>query len=490
MSAIVPGVGQWYAGNPRRARKYLLITVALVMPVVFLYVMVFYVSGIDFAITLSRPFFEHPTLLGVLLIANAALLIFRAFAVLDAYLLARGTAVRGGSASAGVALIGLALLLFVTAVPHGWVGHRNLLLYDLMTHDFNTDSGTATGTDVTTTTSGDGASTTLPVSTTTTLSDAFPQEGRVTVLLLGGDSGEGRIGIRTDTMIVVSIDPQTGATAMFSVPRNMMRTPLPPDQPYSNWWGDTCPGCYPQALNLLYGDALNRPDIWGGPNAGANGAKTTIGYLLGIDINYYVLVELNAFVTLIDAMGGIDIYIPERIVQEYYWVPGKESEATTITFEVGMAHLTGHEALAYSRTRADGDFGRQNRQRCVLQALAAQTDPVTAIREFPSLVPVLQENIRTDIPMSDVPDFLELLGKFDPTELVSTRIMPDAPEFAGTDLSYMSGWTDDGFPIPDRDFIVERVALILDAQDQGLDANVAAGLTPMSDVCGELTPQG
>jgi LCP family protein required for cell wall assembly len=294
-------------------------------------------------------------------------------------------------------------------------------------------------------------------------------------------------------MVVVSVDPVTGATAMFSISRNIMRTPLPPDQPYSNWWGDTCPGCYPQALNLMYGDGANRPDIWGGPNAGANAVKTSLGYMLGLEIHYYLLVDLDAFITIIDAIGGLEIYAPERVE---LGVLLDEGWVVTGVVEAGLQQMDGATALAYSRTRPDSDFERQNRQRCVLQALAAQTDPVTAIREFPSLVPVLQENLRTDIRMSDVPDFLELLGKFDPAALVSTRIMPDAPEFAGTELSYMSGWTEDGFPIPDREFIAERVALILDAQatvtatgatggsSEPSDAAELAGLQPITDICG------
>ena len=221
LSAIVPGAGQWYAGNRRRAKLYLLITVALVLPAIFLYVMIFYVSGIGLALTLSRPFFENPDLLVLLLVANAALLVFRAVAVVDAFLMASGRTFRGSSASTGAVVIGLAFLLFLTALPHGWVGHRNLLLYDLLTHDFNADPG-----QVTTTTSSDGSSTTaIGDTTTTTHSTSFPDEGRVNVLLMGADSGVGRDSIRTDTMVIVSIDPVTGWTAMFSIPQSQADPP-------------------------------------------------------------------------------------------------------------------------------------------------------------------------------------------------------------------------------------------------------------------------
>ncbi|HEX5631339.1 MAG TPA: hypothetical protein VFY15_06750, partial [Acidimicrobiia bacterium] len=260
LSAVLPGAGQWYAGNRRRARVFLLVTVALVMPAILLYVMVFYVSGIGFAVTLSRPFFENPDLLGLLLVANAGLLVFRALVVVDAFLSARGGRF-AGSASAGAVMVGLVFLLFLTAIPHYWVGERNLAMYTAFTHDYNVDPGQVDIADVTTTTGGG----TVPASVTTTtapMSDAFPEEGRVNILLLGGDSGIGREGVRTDSMIVLSIDPETGWTAMFGIPRNLRRVPLPPDHPASNWWGDACPGCYPQLLNLLYGDGLTRPDIW------------------------------------------------------------------------------------------------------------------------------------------------------------------------------------------------------------------------------------
>lgn len=484
LSLLIPGAGQWYAGHRRRAKIYLAVTVALVMPAIFLYLMVFYVSGIGLAITMSRPFFDNPDLLVLLLAANAALLVFRAVSVVDAYLLARGRGFARGGVPAGAVIVGLAFLLFLTAVPHAWVGHRNILLYDLLTHDFNAPPGASATT--TSTASGSSTSTTLGPSTTTstTLSDAFPEQGRVNVLLLGGDSGIGRESIRTDTMVVLSIDPTTGWTAMFSIPRNLREVPLPPDHPSSNWWGDTCPGCYPQLLNLLYADGLNRPDLFGEP-AGANSMKVVIGHLLGIDIHYYALVDMVGFITIVDAIGGIEIEVPEAVYNPaYMFAPGEPDGVLDI--KVGLQHMDGRTALGYARSRAQGnDFDRMSRQRCVLQAIAEQTDPVTTLRQFPTLVPVIEENVFTDIPVSAVPDFIELLEKFNADEVVSVRYMPDAPEFAGTATSYMSGWTEEGYPIPNRDFIAERTATALSLPP--LEAITALGLEPLEDVC-KITP--
>jgi len=479
LSAVVPGAGQWYAGSRRRARVYLIVTVVLVLPAIFLYLMVFYVSGIGLALTLSRPFFEHPDLLVLLLVANAALLVFRAVAVVDAFLLASGRTLGGGAT--GAVVLGLAFVLFLTALPHGWVGHRNLLLYDLLTHDFNADPGQVVSTTISSGTGPDETTST----TVTTRSDVFPNEGRVNLLLMGADSGVGRESIRTDTMVIVSIDPETGWTAMFSIPRNLKEVPLPPDHPASNWWGDACPGCYPQTLFLMYADARTRSDLWGLPNSGANAMKATLGYLLGIEIQYYAMVDMVGFITIVDAIGGVDIRVAERVYNaEYMYSPGEDPAVLDI--QPGLQHLDGRTALGYARSREQGDdFDRMSRQRCVLQAIAAQTDPVTVLREFPTLVPVIEDNVFTDIPVSAIPDFIELLEKFNPEEVVSVRYMPDAPEFEGTSTSYIAGWTSDLFPIPDRDFIAERTATALRLPP--LEAIEALGLQRLEDVC-ELTP--
>jgi LCP family protein required for cell wall assembly len=481
LSAIVPGAGQWYAGNRRRAKVFLLVSLLVVVPATAILFAMFSTLGtVSFLATAIRPFTDHPNLLGALLVINVALLVFRAVAVVDAFLAARGPRVRGSSATPMVA--GLGFLLILTGYQHYWVGERNLALYDAFTHDYNADPGQVDIGDISTTTVPGGNPDTT---TTAPLPDAFPREGRVNVLLLGADSGEGRESIRTDTMVVVSIDPDTGWTAMFSIPRNLRQVPLPPDHAASNWWGDGCPGCYPQLLNLLYADGLTRPDLWGGPNSGANAIKQTLGHLLGIDIHYYAMVDMVGFIAVVDAIGGIDIEVPVAVYADAYsYAPG-EAE-TVLDIPAGLQHLDGRTALGYARSRAQGnDFDRMSRQRCVLQAIAAQTDPVTAIREFPTLVDVITENVFTDIPISAIPDFIRLLEKFEPDEVVSVRYMPDAPEFTGTETSYMAGWTEDRYPIPDREFIAARTAIALSLPP--LQAIAELGLQDIEDVC-SITP--
>jgi len=487
LSALVPGLGHLYAGHRKRGWWFIAITGLFVVPAAVLFALVFYVTGVDLALDLARPFFEHPGLLILLLIVNGLLVAFRAAAVVDSFVFARGLA----SAPRPVALFGmaagLALILIVTAIPHGWVGERNLALYDLLTHDFATDPGQTTTTSPSTTMPGTTlpgstttSTTTPPTTTTTTRPDPFEGEDRVNVLLLGSDAGPGRTGVRTDTMIVVSIDPETGWTAMFSIPRNFVRLPIPEGHPdRANWadglWGD--PG---NLVWAVYAYGLDHPELYPGANSGGEAAKTIFGNLVGLEVDYFAMVDLQGFVAMVDALGGVDITVTRRIFDAEY--PHEDGYLIEIEFLPGTYHMNGHQALAFARTRHDADdFDRMGRQRCVLEALAREADPVSLLRELPSLVPVIERSIITDIPVARFPDFLDLLGRVDTTRLVSMRFMPNAPEFAGTATSYVA-YQVQGYNVPNVDLIRDRVEIATTLPP--LEAIETLNLQPLDEVCG------
>lgn len=490
LSAIIPGAGHIYAGDRERGIRFVTITVLIVAPLFLVFVLIFFWKGLGLAITVSRPFFDHPTLLAVLLIANALLLVFRAFAVVDSYYVAtRAGGVGMESRMTAAVATGMLFLLFLTLIPHGWVGRRNLALYDLFTHDFATDTGQETiaagATDPTA--PGDGTDTipvpsSVPVGTTVTTEagpDPFAGLDRINVLLMGGDSGIDREGIRTDTMIVVSVDPVTGYTAMFSVPRNNMNVPFPDTLPAYNAYD--C-NCNPQLLNLLYGWAFDHPELFpGSSNPGGVAMKETIGNMLGIDIHYFALVDMNGFVEVIDALGGVTITVTERVYDDKY--PHEDGTVEIIDIPVGVSHMDGHLALAYARIRRHtDDYNRMGRQRCVLEAVAEQADPVDLIAELPNLVPAIKESVVTDIPVGNFPDFIELLGKADLETIVSIRFIFDAPEFAGTSTSYVAEWFGDGYPIPNMELIRETVATALSMSPT--EAIEALNLQPIEATCG------
>jgi anionic cell wall polymer biosynthesis LytR-Cps2A-Psr (LCP) family protein len=124
---------------------------------------------------------------------------------------------------------------------------------------------------------------------------------RLNILLLGGDAGPERHGLRTDTMIVASIEPSTGQAALLGVPRNMKNVPLPESLAHQF----PC-HCWPDLLNALYGYAEQHPELFPtSPHPGATALQQTIGHLLGIQVDHYALVDLGGFVDVIDALGGV-----------------------------------------------------------------------------------------------------------------------------------------------------------------------------------------
>jgi polyisoprenyl-teichoic acid--peptidoglycan teichoic acid transferase len=471
LSALLPGAGQWYAGRRRRGLWMMAISVVLTLPALVMVVLLFGpwdISGLGLAVDLVRPFTQHPNLVLALFGFVVGLLAFRAFAVIDALLAARTGSWRAPRA-AGIAL-GLGLLLAAVAWPHGWAAEQALALHDAVTYCWSCDPNQAvttttstTATAPTTTIPGTSSTvaptttTTPPTTTTTTPPDPFAGEDWVTIALLGGDAGPGRTGIRTDTIIVVSVEVATGRAAMFSIPRNQIQWPVPQGIPAYDHWANHR---YPEITNTIYAYGLNHPDLFpGGPNSGGAAVKAILGEGLGIRIDYFAVVDLLGFVDLVDALGGIDIYITKPVNDPNQWWPNGETH--DVVYGVGQYHLNGLEALAYARVRQqDDDYHRMDRQRCVLEAAVAQANPVSLALHFADLLPIVQANLRTDIPVARFADLIELLERVDTSAVTAVRLMPYAPELAGTGNSYTMGTDANGYWLPNVDFVRATVAAV------------------------------
>ncbi|RFU18946.1 LytR family transcriptional regulator [Geodermatophilus marinus] len=240
--------------------------------------------------------------------------------------------------------------------------------------------------------------------------DPFGDQERVNVLLLGGDGGEGREGVRTDTVIVASIDTETGDTTLFSLPRNLQDLPFPADSPLAEVYPDGFEGANEadSLLNAVYrtGPAWY-PDILGPTDdPGADFLKLGVGEALGLEIDYFVLVNLDGFARMVDALGGITVNVN-------YYVPingitGEELPDDYI--EPGPAqHMDGWTALQFARGRYGlTDYDRMARQRCAIAAIIDAADPVTLLRRYQQLAATTQDIVSTDIPRAALDDFVDL----------------------------------------------------------------------------------
>lgn len=262
------------------------------------------------------------------------------------------------------------------------------------------------------------ATTAVPTTTTTTTTEPpriWDGLERLNIMLLGSDAGVGRTGTRTDTIILVSIDPESGDAAMFSVPRNLTEAPLP--EGMGVW---SC-NCFPDIITHLWANAEWFPDAFPGPQEPPiNALKAALGGIFDVEVDYYAKVDLAGFVNLFDALGGVAIDAPVRIYDPSY--PHEDGSFESIAIEAGEQVLGGHEALAYSRIRYNsGDFARMHRQRCVLGSLLANTVPEDLLGAG-SFLTAIAEFVETDIPLEHLDDFVELLARVELDRLATLRI--------------------------------------------------------------------
>lgn len=472
LSALVPGIGQIYAGRRRRGILLLVITGL----VIFVLAMTLQDK------TTWLVWSVQPTSLRWILAGNGFALAFRVFAAADALFSPslRQSIMPGGRMAAALLISGSFLVL---TLPHAYAGYLDVVQYDLITTVFaptSTLPPAPPSQSTSTTTTPDqpanhdpgGAPASPPTSTSiTTTTTTVPVRlwdgtERLNVLLLGGDGGKGRTSIRTDTIILVSIDPESGATAMFSVPRNMAQVPLPAQ--IDIWDCD----CFPGIINALWRWADDRPGRFEDlTDPGADVLKLAIGTLVDLDIHYYALINLEGFIELVDAIGGIDITVPTRVRDRY---SGPDGVSQLIDLAPGEYHFDGYDTLGYVRvSKASSDYSRMGRERCVLRAMAKQADPLTVIRAFPAIASVLKNNLFTDIPLGSLPDFIELLPLIKADEIVLVRFIPD--RFTGPR-------TPDFYPTPDLSEIRTVVQDVLSATN--LDVVEDLELEDLGEACG------
>jgi LCP family protein required for cell wall assembly len=463
LSMVLPGAGQAYAGRPYRAVAFL---GGLMLMALAIWSWLMWTA--DPLVTLIEP-----AALAWVLAIDLGLLAYRSWSVVDAYRLKGPT----NMTSKAVLLV----ILAITAVPHLALAYADVQLSRVVDRVFTTSQpGEAAPTETSPPPSipamaGPPGTDQAPTDPTTTIAPATtipaaapvaPPSGifqPVSVLLLGGDAGPGRPGLRTDVIDVVTFIPATGRAALFGIPRNFGSVPLP-DTLAGRYRG----GVFPRLINGLHGAIEADPGPYAGhANAGAEALEDTIGLLLGIDIDYHALVDMGGFVDVIDALGGVTIDVPTPVVDRLS--PPKEGEDfREYVIPAGVQHLDGHQALAYVRSRtASNDYDRMARQRCVLAALAGQVGALDLFAAVPRLATALESNVSTDVPIDLLPALIRVAANVESPNVITVRFVP--PE-------YTDGTGPGGQVMPDTALIREVVQATLDGLgDQGLAAGATAG---------------
>ena len=258
------------------------------------------------------------------------------------------------------------------------------------------------------------------------------KQGRYNVLLLGGDAGKDRVGLRPDSMTVASIDAETGRTVLISLPRNLEDVPFPPSSPLHARFpqGYSCPD-HSCMLNAIYTYATEHPDLYPGVrNPGAQATMEAIEGATGLQINYWALIDLRGFEDLVDAVGGITMDVYRRVP-----IGGGTSKIYGYVEAGKNRHLDGREALWFARSRSDSsDYDRMVRQKCVMNAMLDQLDPATVLTNFNQIAAAGKEVVATSVPTSEISTMMDLALKTKklPTSslaVVPPLIQPGEPDF-------------------------------------------------------------
>ncbi len=256
-----------------------------------------------------------------------------------------------------------------------------------------------------------------------------PHAGRFNVLLLGGDSGAGRWGLRPDSMTVASIDAETGRTVLIGLPRNMANFPFAEGSVMAEQFPDgfDCADCY---LNSVSTWAQDNTQLFGkSKNPGIDATIMAIEGITDLKMNYWVMVNLEGFKDIVDAVGGVTLNVRQPIP-----VGGLGSDVTGY-IQPGVKKLNGHDTLWYARAReGSDDYSRMARQKCVLNAMLGQVSPQVALRNFEKLAKASVETISTNLPASEVDRFVPLALKARDQKVATLSLVPPMINTAEPDI--------------------------------------------------------
>lgn len=194
------------------------------------------------------------------------------------------------------------------------------------------------------------------------------------VLLLGTDTGGlGRSDKgRTDTMILVTVNPQKKRTTMISIPRDTMS--------------------HVESKDYTGVTKINSAYTYGGTKMALSAVKD----LINVPINYYALVNLDGLEKIVDAVGGIDVNVA------FSWT---DPHVGNYKFTKGKMHLDGKQALAYARMRhedPEGDYGRQKRQQEVIEQVVKKVLSTKTLTSYSSLMATLSADMRTNLSFDEL----------------------------------------------------------------------------------------
>jgi len=217
---------------------------------------------------------------------------------------------------------------------------------------------------------------------------------RINILLLGSDQRSGHTDFRTDAFIVLSYNPETGATSLISIPRDTYVY---------------LPGLFYQRINTAL-------EFGGFPLV-----QRTLEYNFGFRPSYYLLVSFPSFTALVDSLGGVDVFVPHQLCDKSPYAKG------IYCIGPGTVHMDGKLALWYARSReTTNDFDRAARQQALLKALFAKALSLNSLSRAPEIYQAYRSMVVTNIGLTDFLKIVAQASRFEMDKVKTYVITPPA----------------------------------------------------------------
>ena len=224
---------------------------------------------------------------------------------------------------------------------------------------------------------------------------------KINILILGIDERDDDVG-RSDTTLLLTVDPKQKKASLLSIPRDS-RVKIP-GRGY---------------------DKINAAYAYGGHRL----AEQTVADLVGVPVDYYVLINFSAFYKIIDAIGGVDINVEKRMS---YADP---YDHLVIDLKPGMQHMDGKTAIQYVRYRdEEGDIGRVGRQQHFMKAVLDQVTSPLAIPRLPGIIAEVASAVKTDLTAGDMINLVKILNEVR-NQGLNTEMVQGKPAYID-DISY------------------------------------------------------
>jgi len=252
---------------------------------------------------------------------------------------------------------------------------------------------------------------------------------QVNVLLLGRGGYENDAPYLTDSIMAVTIDPASNKVSMVSIPRDLVVRMNLQDNP-SRIWINKINAAYEVPYVSIICCVASQ---YSGHDAGGLAAEHEVGKVTGLTFDRYIAVDFVAFRDMVNALGGVDVCLSTNL--DDYSYPNYHNGYMPIHFKAGCQHLNGEQALEVARSRhavqpqQASDFGRARRQQDIMQAIKQRATTINGFSKAPQLLSALQQNITTDMSLSDMRAIYDWGKNLPDTSIIRTALT--APSGAG-----------------------------------------------------------